>query len=78
VDLPGHPDRKEMHMASTEGATTRLRLIDREIVKELEIFALATSDFQDLGITGDEFGNINVLRDLLDARRRIIQSETKS
>ncbi len=64
-----------------ENATNRLRLIDRELVKELEIFALATEDFSEIHpIPGtlDIQGNIAKLRELLNARRAIIAKEVGS
>jgi len=61
-----------------EGASTRLRLIDRELVKELEIFSLATSDFAELSPLTDVSGNIDVIRNLLSARRAIVQKEIRT
>jgi hypothetical protein len=59
-----------------EGASTRLRIIDRELIKELEIFSLATADFKDLTTTGTDItGNVQALRDLLDARNAIVKRE---
>jgi hypothetical protein len=59
-----------------EGASTRLRLIDRELVKELEIFSLATSDFAELSTTGEDIsGNLATLQRLLTARRTIVERE---
>jgi hypothetical protein len=59
-----------------EGASTRLRIIDRELIKELEIFSLATSDFAELTTTGTDIaGNVQALRDLLDARNAIVRRE---
>lgn len=55
-----------------EGASTRLRIIDRELVSELQHIQSATNDFTD---TDAVVARIQGLRDLLDARQAIVRRE---